>query len=297
MRPLRSLIVYLLVVFIGGALLAPWLYWLTQSLAGTFPHLAESPFHRFVNRSLLGLALLGLWPLLRSLGLRRGADVGLVSPSSQGRRWTTGFALGFLSLACVAALALGFGARHFADELSAIQFGRQLFGAALTALVVSVLEEVLFRGALFGALRKAWSWPGALLVSSMVYAIVHFLESTKWTEPVTWLSGLAILPKMLRGFVDLHAVLPGFFNLTLAGAILAFAYQRTGNLYFSIGLHAGWIFWLKFYGAITRDSAGAPTWLWGTHKLIDGWLALPVLATTLFILVRRREANPQPHAD
>ena len=296
MRPLRSLLIYLVIVFLGGALLAPWLYWLAQSLAGTFPHLAESPFHRFVNRALLGLALLGLWPLLRSLELRTAADIGLVKPAGQGRRWLAGFALGFVSLAVVAALALAFGARHFADDLSAAGFTKNIFGAALTAMVVSVLEEVLFRGGLFGALRRAMPWTIALLLSSMIYAIVHFLESVRWTEPVTWSSGLAILPQMLRGFTRWHAVVPGFFNLTLAGAILASAYQRTGNLYFSIGLHAGWIFWLKSYGTLTRESAGAATWLWGTHKLIDGWLALPVLAATLLVLVRRRVPNEHNHA-
>src|SRR6185295_13366099 len=69
MRALRALGLYLLAVFIGGALLAPGLYFLAQSFAEPFSHLANSPFHRFVNRSLLGVALLGLWPLLRALGI------------------------------------------------------------------------------------------------------------------------------------------------------------------------------------------------------------------------------------
>ncbi len=124
----------------------------------------------------------------------------------------------------------------------------------------------------------------ALLISSMAYAIVHFLQKSEITDPITWHSGLELLPKMLAGFGDLNTVIPGFFNLTLAGSMLALAYQRTGNLYFSIGLHAGWIFWLKFYGAITSAVPGASEWLWGTQKLIDGWLALAVLALAFFAL-------------
>ena len=46
MRVLRALLIYLAAVFIGGALLAPWLYWLAQTLASSFPHIANSPFHR-----------------------------------------------------------------------------------------------------------------------------------------------------------------------------------------------------------------------------------------------------------
>jgi hypothetical protein len=96
----------------------------------------------------------------------------------------------------------------------------------------------------------------------------------------------------LRGLVDVEQVVPGFFNLTLAGALLALAYQRSGNLYCSIGLHAGWIFWLRFYGFLTREVAGADAWFWGTGKLIDGWLALVVLTLALALLLKllpRRE--------
>lgn len=282
MRPLRSLAIFVAVVFLGGALLAPWLYWLTATIA---PSLVEKPFHRFVNRSLIGCALLGLWPFLRGLEFKSLGDLGLVWPAGQWRKFAAGFALGFGSLASVAALALLGGARHWTSDAAGLA-GR-LIGIAVTALVVAVLEEILFRGALFGALRKVWHWRFALAVSSMVYAILHFLESARLSGPVRWTSGLALLPLMSRGFADWHAVVPGFFNLTLAGAILALAYQRTGNLYFSIGLHAGWIFWLKAYNAVTAEVAGARVWFWGSGKLIDGWLALPLLALVLWLVLRR----------
>ena len=40
MRPLRALVIYIAVVFIGGALLAPWLYRLAQAGAHSFPKIA-----------------------------------------------------------------------------------------------------------------------------------------------------------------------------------------------------------------------------------------------------------------
>src|SRR5437870_3501040 len=106
MRPLRALLIYIAVVFIGGAVLAPWLYWVAQASVQTFPNLGVAPFHRFVNRSLLLFALAGLWPLLRALDLRTFADVGLVKPSGQWKKLLAGLALGFASLGVVAALAL-----------------------------------------------------------------------------------------------------------------------------------------------------------------------------------------------
>ena len=296
MRPLWALVIYIVVVFLGGALLAPWLYWLAQAFAHTFPKLAASPFHRYVNRSLLALALAGLWPLLKNLGATSPRDVGLVSPAGQGKRFCSGLALGFVSLAVIAGFALAADARHLNEHLVAKQIAGKLLGALGTALVVAMLEEILFRGALFGALRKVFHWTLALAVSSAVYALVHFMESVRTTEAVTWLSGLELLPHMLRNFGNWHEVIPGFFNLTFAGILLGLAYQRTGNLYFSIGLHAGWIFWLKSYGLLTAENPGANVWWWGTSRLINGWVALPVLVVTLlvFLLDTQRAAHAAP---
>ena len=286
MRPLRALTIYILAVFLGGALLAPWLFWLAQAV---IPSLANSPFHRFVDRSLLGIALIGLWPLLRSLGATSGRDLGLVPPIGQWKKLGGGFLLGFVSLAVVAGIVLAFGVRQFDGALTAGKIATKLLGAAATAAIVAVLEEILFRGAIFGAFKRVFNWKFAAVLSSMIYAIVHFLARTRLAGPVTWLSGLQLLPQMLAGFAEWHAIVPGFFNLTLAGLLLAWAYQRTGNLYFSIGLHAGWIFWLKSYGTVTRAAAGAANGWWGTDKLIDGWLATVVLAGVVMVMAGMRE--------
>jgi uncharacterized protein len=294
MQAVRALGIYILTIFIGGALLAPVLYGLVQSFAESFPQLADNPFHRFLNRSFLALALLGLWPLFRSLGAQNWRDVGLVNPKRKWYNFGAGFAVGFASLALVALIALGVGARLPISSVP--HLGQKLFGAALTALTVGIIEEILFRGGIFGALRRNLNWVAALLLSSSVYAIVHFLGNPQWDGQVTWSSGLELLPHMLAGFIDWQQLVPGFFNLTLAGVILGLAYHRTGNLYFSIGLHAGWIFWLKSYGSLTREAPGANTWIWGGSKMTDGWLALCILGGTLLCVTRickHLESNPQ----
>jgi hypothetical protein len=293
MRPVRSLLIYFVLVFLGGALLAPWLYWFTLWLAGQshlFAKLAANPFHRFVGRALLGAALLGLWPLLRACGMWHGRDLGL----KPGHRPVTGiawgFVLGFGSLACIALLAIVSGGRALNPAYSSSQMAQRLCAAALAAVIVSVLEEIMFRGALFGILRKSQPWPAALVLSSAVYALAHFLRKADAPAPIQWLSGLALLPKMFQGGPPL---IPAVLTLFLAGAILALAYQRTGALFFSIGLHAGWIFWLKFYGILTVAAAFANPSIWGTDSLVDGWLALPVLGG-VFCIVSRMKSAAEP---
>src|SRR5690348_16648634 len=140
MRPLRALLIYIIAVFIGGALLAPPLYWLAQSFAHTFPKLADAPFHRYVNRSLMTIALLGLWPLAKSLGLTSLRDIGLVSPAGQWKKLGGGFLLGLVSLAIVAGIAFAFEARQLNHKFSGGQIVVKVLGAAATAVVTATLE-------------------------------------------------------------------------------------------------------------------------------------------------------------
>jgi membrane protease YdiL (CAAX protease family) len=281
MRPLRALILYILCVFIGGALLAPLLWHLAQFGAQLFPRLAEAPFHRFMDRSFLILALAGLWPFLQALGATSFSEIGLSTASGPSRHLLRGFAVGFGSLAILALLVIIGGGRTLAHDVTVHKILSAILSGLATAIVVGTLEEILFRGGIFGGLRRILAWQFALFISSAVYALVHFLQPADLTGPVHWNSGLILLPAVLHGFVDLRLLLPGFFNLTLVGLLLGLAYQRTRALYFSIGMHAGWIFWLKTYGAFTLAAPTAALWFWGSNKMIDGWLSAVVLVITL----------------
>ena len=119
MRPLRALVIYIAVVFIGGALLAPWLWRLAQLFGHSFPQAAHAPFHRFLDRSFLIFALAGLWPMLRSLGATSWRDIGIVPPYGQWKKLFGGLLLGFFSLAAVAGIAIGFGGRGVVQDLAA----------------------------------------------------------------------------------------------------------------------------------------------------------------------------------
>lgn len=165
-----------------------------------------------------------------------------------------------------------------------------------TAVVVAVVEETLFRGALFGALRRTLPWFLALVISSFLYAWVHFFQRPVPPTQIGWATGLVQLGEMMRGFTDLNAMAPSFFCLWLAGALLAWAYQLTGNLFCSTGLHAGWIFWLKAYSSLTHPAGSTNPWLWGSDKLIDGWLAclmLGVAGVGVWFLQRPKAVQAQ----
>src|SRR5262249_4913190 len=114
MRPVRVVGVYLIFVFLGGALLAPWIYLLVQTMDELWPGLhfvASKPFPKYVNRCLMVLALAGLWPLLRQAGLGSWRALGLGRRSGAASQLGWGFLLGLVSLAGVLVLAVFSGAR------------------------------------------------------------------------------------------------------------------------------------------------------------------------------------------
>lgn len=277
------LLVYLAVVFLGAALLAPWLWKLVQS---TLPDssIARQPFHRYVNRCLLVLALGGLLPLYR-LGFFEGLRKnGFGWKRRSGCELFAGVLAGFASLALVALIATAFHARAWNDEITAGRLAGHIGKALGAAVAVSILEELLFRGMVFGTIRRSSRFWTAAIISASIYALVHFFQRPEPPGGIGPWTGFEILGRMSAGFADLHALIPGFLNLAFAGWILAWCRERSGALWMSIGLHAGWIFWLKSYAFFTKPLTSADVWLWGSSKLIDGWIALGILMLTAVAL-------------
>ncbi len=286
MRAFAQWSAYLLTVFLGGALLAPVLYGVVQELAAPFPSwqaVVAQPFHRYVHRALLGLALLGLWPLLRLNGLRSVAALGWTSFPEGGRWLLRGLGLGVAGLALAAVLTVAAGGRAWRVGLSAGEGIEILAGALGSAAAVALIEETLFRGALQGTLRRRWPAWGAVIASSLVYAGTHFFARAHWQGEVRWDSGLVVVGRMLAGWGDAAAWWPGGLNLVLAGLVLGAAFEVSGSLYLPAGLHAGWVLAIKVYGATTQP-VPAPLAGWGTGRLTDGWVALPVLVLTAGVL-------------
>lgn len=286
MRPVIPLLIYLAVVLVGGALLAPWLFSLTQwgTAQGAWLDLGSHPFYRYVERALLLLALAGMYPFARALGVRRASDVGIVPSLKSRQNLTRGLMLGFGSLAVLGFAELALGVRRIDVDHSAGKLISKFLEVVTSAGVVAILEEVLFRGMIYGALRRAHRWSVALLLSSGVFAVVHFFRKPPNPPTIDWTSGLTTLGQMLGGLTQWDLLLPGFLTMLLVGAILAVACDRTGDLYFSIGLHGGWIFWLRSYGVFTEDLPGTNLAFWGTHKLIDGWAVLFLLVPVFLIV-------------
>ena len=157
LSPGKAFGLYFVFVFLGGSLLAPWVYWLVHSfsaLAGLPNSILQSPFHRYVNRMCLFLAVVGLVPLWRRLEGRSSAALrGCFHWGRAGDFWKGCF-LGFLSLAGLAVIVVATGGRDVNTRMGAGALVDHCLSAGISALSVSFLEEILFRGVLFRGLCR-----------------------------------------------------------------------------------------------------------------------------------------------
>lgn len=100
---------------------------------------------------------------------------------------------------------------------------------------VALLEEIAFRGLLYGALRRSTSVPVATVVSALGFAGWH-ITVTATTAAETNLSN-AKLPRFLKPLLQPLAVLGGMLSTGIAGALFALVRERTGSLAGAIVAH------------------------------------------------------------
>jgi membrane protease YdiL (CAAX protease family) len=139
---------------------------------------------------------------------------------------------------------------------------------------------------------------GAFVITSLFYSAIHFVkpaEKISLSALDAW-AGIRHLVYSFQPFLDPLAFLPGLFGLFLIGIVLSYAFLRTGSLYLSIGLHAGWIFGIKtirVFGDYRREDLG---WLFGSSepKLISGvagWLGIVAVGVIVHTMTRNRQTE------
>jgi len=235
------LLAYCSAVILIACLLSPPLYWAGSALAenGVLPFLKGFPFHRYFSRSLQIAAIVMLWPAFRWIGIRGLGELGIEANPLRWRDLGAGLAVALVPVLLLAAGCVSFEIYRLKKEIAFSGVLRIL----ATAPVVAVLEEFLFRGVLLGLCLRAMRPLPSALVSSAVFAIVHFMRVARpeVAIPVDWFSGFAQLPQAFSSAPAWPILGWGILSLLLAGLILAFAALRTRSLFLPIGIHAGWI--------------------------------------------------------
>jgi membrane protease YdiL (CAAX protease family) len=174
-----------------------------------------------------------------------------------------------------------------------MQIVELIAGGLLSGLIVALIEETFFRGALFSAVRHESGATMAVILPSLLYASVHFLGGRLRLprEEVEWSTGFAVLGKLLEKYSAPLDLVDSFLALFAVGVLLALVRLRTGTIAACIGLHASWVCTIAFVREVSyvRDDAGA-SWLVGSYDGIIGWGAvgwIALMALAYWVLLRR----------
>ena len=288
----RKICLYLILTLVLGALLAPCLYlfgkeivhqgWLDKSeTAYLHGALDRAKFPRYFNRAILIAAVFGMIPLIRSLRFRGWKDLQIVPNRCASIDMIAGILLGAGFLLFMGAAFLYMRPSPFVTE--AEPGWSFIPGIIVSALAVGFLEEYFFRGAMLGVcLRKMRVW-SAVFVTSLIYAIVHFLKPDRHMElgNIEWRTGFKLLGSAFARLGEMQSFLAEFTTLLVVGVVLAVVRLRTRSLWLAIGLHAGWVFGLKLFGKLTDKSDALHEWSpWIGNDLKTGLIPLVVVFFT-----------------
>lgn len=125
------------------------------------------------------------------------------------------------------------------------------------ALFISIIEEGFFRVIMFQSLKERFSLTTAALLSSLVYALVHFISPVKDFRYTDFdaLAGLRYVTLLGERYLAWD-VCGGIFGLLLVGMLLALVFERSRSLPLIVGLHAGWVVVMKFATHATDVASG-----------------------------------------
>ena len=291
----QRLLIFLIIVLALTSVLSPWFAIGTDWMTDQLPGVERFPFSRIFNRTFMFSGIVLFFLCRRLIRIGDLAEVGFVSLGQGGGDLLRG---GSLAVGSLAALVLAMSVADVFEPYFRLSLSKSLsrsFSALLSGVFAGSLEEIFFRGILFKGLLQNGRLFRAFVVSSLFYSALHFVKPGEayFVDGFEPLAGFRHLLYTFTPFSEPLDILPGMFGLFLLGVVLSYAFFRTGNLYLSIGLHAGWIFGLKsvrVFGDYTREDLG---WLFGSTdpKIVSGiatWIGIIGVLLMVHWLTRNR---------
>lgn len=253
---LLRVVILLLAALAGSVVCAPIVAFCVAGLGYSLP------FARIFDRVFMaGLVLAAAW-MRRWLLL---AEL-LAAAYLGGRRrllvYGAGFLAGAVASGLLVGLCVGWGARWELPHRMVWRLAQDL----VSSVVIGMIEETFFRAFLLGGLAREMSGNRALALSSVVFALAHLVRAPA-SRPLLGFHPLAGLLNVgaSLGHALFHplAILPAFVGLTLLGLLLGAVFLTAQRVYLPAGLHAGFVFTARLWGAALVFAGAVPRWLFG----------------------------------
>ena len=257
-----------------GLVLSGLVSLLQDFILSRHPDLKPFHFSKILSRILTIILFFVMIWFCKSVENRSLVSYGLETDHSTIRLLVGGFLLGIFSMLTLIALHLNFYDSSFQMKELSIRFYIGLVLQLLAVFIIALVEEWFFRGFLLQTLSKDYGSTKAMYFSSFIFAMTHFV----------------------RPISEVTKLIPEFFGLFLIGIILAYSTILSGNLYFSIGIHAGWVYIVKIdkyfinhFDSIFQEIVGAEKLL----TSISSWVLVLIVLGILKATIKACKKNPR----
>ena len=256
------------------------------------------PFRQILTRSTQLFLVLSIFPAMAYLKINK-EELGFAPRLVFLKQLLQGFGLGFITLMPVF-IVLSVLEINVIDETQIWTVGllaKTMAINLLVALIISLIEEPLFRGLLLASLKKKLPVMAAILITSIYYAGLHFL-SIKTDIPVqdiNLFSSFRLLGEALNNVVNPEN-LSAFFALLMVGIFLGvLRTQVKVSLGLCIGCHTCWVWQIKMSKKLfNTDFSSEYLYLVSSYDgiigpLVTGWLMMAIAG--YFIYQQRNKAK------
>ena len=280
MRYLFYTIVPLLVLLSAISLACIVGYFMVQGI-GDFV-----PFRQIITRSTQLFLVLSIFPAMVYLKIKK-EELGFAPRSVFFKQLLQGFWLGFMTLmpVFIVLYTLRINVIDETHTWTVELLARDMSISLLLALIISLIEEPLFRGILLAGLNKKLPVMVAILISSTYYAALHFLSSKTDipVQDISLFSGFKLLGEAVGNLLN-PEILSAFFALLMVGIFLGvLRTQVKASLGLCIGCHTCWVWQIKMSKKLfNTDFSSEYLYLVNSYDgvigpLVTGWLMLAIV--------------------
>jgi len=248
-------------------------------------------FRKIISKSTQILLILSIFPITFYLKISK-TELGIAALPIFLKQIALGFGLGLITLMPVFIVLYLLGINVIDDtQIWTISLVfKNLIISLLLALLISLIEEPLFRGLLLVSLHKKLPIISAIIISASYYAALHFINSNTHiaTQDLKIYSGFTLLTEAFTNLLN-PAIFSGFLALLMVGIFLGvLRTQVKSSLGWCIGCHTCWVWQIKMNKTLfNTDFNSEYHYLVSSYDgvigpLVTVWLLLVIISYFIF---------------
>lgn len=243
-------------------------------------------FQKIISKSTQILLILSIFPAMKILNIDK-EQLGFAARPVFFKQLLQGLILGLLTLLpiFVALVLLKINVFDADHHWTVGLVCTKLAYTLILALIISLIEEPLFRGILITGLSKKIPVVLAIIVSAIYYASLHFLDNNTViaVQDIHFFTGFTLITGAFTNVFN-PMMFSSLISLMMVGIFLGILRTQVKNsLGLCIGCHASWVWQIKMSKSLFDTNIWSEyIYLVGSYDgivgpLVTGWLALEII--------------------